>query len=193
MPNPEHHSNLDIKISQRRWLVSQFDQPRILDCFCGPGKMWELAYGKPDGTRYLGLDTECYDDERVTIVCDSRRYLRHVQVELSDWDIFDLDAYGHPGEHLALITHRLQGVNKPFGFAMTLSTLLGSLNRTPRQVLSRAGFEKHWGTPVQARCADTIWNQFFEHCFSEAGLVEVARQQQNDKAITYYAIYVRPV
>jgi hypothetical protein len=189
-------SSTNIKIEQRQWLVKKFAKPPcILDCFCGPGEMWQKGYGSPGNDRYLGLDREVHEDSRLTIRCENRRYLRHVQVDLNKWDIFDLDAYGHPGEQLAIICSRLANnpIHKPLGFAITISKIIPNLNRTPKPVLERAGFAHHWGTNIQAENADIIWDQFFEYCFNQAGLVEVERLQHTESQISYYAIYIAPV
>lgn len=161
------HTNKSAKVELRQWLLSQIPNVSILDCFCGEGAMWELAYGSPI-ENYLGLDTTQYDDDRMTIVCDNRRYLRHVQVDLSQYNLFDLDAPGSAAEQLAIICDRIKSTPvECVGFAITQSILPAKLNRIPSDVLNRAEFSKHYGTSVQGDNFEFIFDQFFDHCFSK--------------------------
>lgn len=141
-----HNSAPKAKAEIRRWLVEQLGgSPRILDCFAGPGGMWRLAYGETD--RYLGLDREtAADDPRRLIRCDSRRYLRHRAADLSAFDIFDLDAYSSPYEHLALICSRIRPTRR-VGFVLTDGLgFNAAMNSLDGALLAYVGLERHRGT-----------------------------------------------
>lgn len=162
------------KVELRRWLVQELGgAPRILDCFCARGEMWRQAYDCPGPDRYLGLDRERFDDERPTIICDSRRFLRHVDVDLGAWDLFDLDAFGEPLEHLALICNRLRPApGRRIGFALTSGTgFTASMNSSAPGLLCFVGMTSRMrGGTIQARFRDQIIAAAVRKCMTMAGM-----------------------
>lgn len=149
-PKAHESSAAGAKIELRRWLVEQLGgKPRVLDCFCAGGEMWRKAYRETK--RYLGLDKRQHDDARATIVCDSRRYLRHADAKLDGWDIFDLDAFGSPLEHLAIICSRiLVEPGRRLGFVLTDGTgFNAAMNPTNRGLLAFVGVARHDKASVQ--------------------------------------------
>lgn len=152
-----HDSALSAKVSIRRWLVDQLGgRPRILDCFCAAGMLWQRAYDKTPN--YLGLDLKQFNDERRTIVCDSRRFLRHADVKIEGFNLFDLDAFGTPLEHLAIICHRLRlPAGQRVGFLMTDGTgFNANMNGTSRGLLRYVGVSAHKQSMVQGDYRDDI-------------------------------------
>lgn len=105
---PKTNSALTAKVELRQSVLERLgvDSPRVLDCFCAGGEMWRAAYGGTDN--YLGLDKNQFDDERRTVVCDNTRFLRHYSLDLDQFDVFDLDAFGSPAYPLAIICQRLR-------------------------------------------------------------------------------------
>lgn len=156
-PVKHHNSALTAKVQLRRWLVEKLGgRPRVLDCFCAAGMLWDRAYDKTPN--YLGLDIRQFNDVRRTIVCDSRRYLRHADAKLEQFDLFDLDAFGSPMEHLAIICHRLKlEPGRKVGFMLTDGTGFNSkMNGTPHGLLHYAGVSGHARSRVQADYRDDI-------------------------------------
>lgn len=119
--------------------------------------LWERAYDKTKN--YLGLDKRQFDDERRTIVCDSARFLRHQDVRLAQWDLFDLDAFGSPLEHLAILGHRLRvEPGRRVGICLTDGTGFNSkMNGTPHGLLRYVGLNPHKGTRVQADYREEVF------------------------------------
>jgi hypothetical protein len=152
-----HNSSAAAKAKLREWLVEQLGgKPRILDCFAGPGRMWATAYKSTP--LYLGIErhARAADDKRRLIFCDSRRYLRHRETKLEDFDLFDLDAFGTPYEHLALICHRLAlAPGRRVGFCLTdglgfnaaMNSMAGACSTTSSWSGTRA--------PGRSRCFGT--------------------------------------
>jgi hypothetical protein len=170
-----HNSALTAKVEMRRWLVGELSKhlhraPAVLDCFCAAGMLWDKAYGKTPN--YLGLDVRQFDDERRTIVTDSRRFLRHADVKLGEFDIFDLDAFGSPLEHLAIICDRLRLPHgRRIGVLLTDGTGFNSkMNGTPKGLLHYVGIEPHKGTKVQASQRDVIFRLAVAKALATAGL-----------------------
>lgn len=176
----KENSSASTKIELRRWLVGELGgAPRILDCFCAAGEMWRRAYDAPGPDPYLGLDKEQYDDARATIVCDSRRFLRHVDVDLGAWDLFDLDAFGTPLEHLAIICERLRpAAGRRVGFALTDGTGWNAkLNSVNGGALEFLGLRRHRGGKVHMQHRDAIFEAAVKKCLLMAGLRRVEARE----------------
>lgn len=172
-PTQHHSSAKTAKVELRRWLVEQLGgiaAVRVLDCFCAKGALWEKAYDKTSA--YLGLDIRRFDDERRTIVGDSRRFLRHRDVHLSEWNLFDLDAFGSPLEHMAIICHRLRvPAGQRVGFVLTDGTGFNAkLNSINSGLLRYVGMVRHRGSKVQDRYRDDIFNAAVTKSLRAAGL-----------------------
>ena len=197
-PKKTHNTALSAKVELRQWLVAELGgTPMVLDCFCAAGMLWERAYLKTP--RYLGLDIRRFDDERATIICDSRRYLRHVDVKLESFDLFDLDAFVSPMEHLAIICSRLRlKPGRRVGFVLTDGTGFNArMNGTPKGLLKFVGMSAHKQSAVQSDLRDDIAARAVAKAFGIAGLrsVEAKRAQVGEAgaAMRYTAILAEAV
>lgn len=144
----KEHTNWQSKLKSRQHIIKVLKQegitePNILDVFCGHGRVWKEAYNKTP--LYVGLDKKQFNDERKTIVCDNIRYLRHKHASLDDFDLFDLDAYGSPFEHLAVISSRLKWERTSIvGIAITDGGGFNAkMNQTNRGLLNYLGLSEH--------------------------------------------------
>lgn len=181
-----HNSALSTKVGLRRWLVERLVDslgrpPRVLDCFAAGGMLWERAYDKTP--HYLGIDLQQFDDARRMIVCDSRRFLRHADAKLEQFDLFDLDAYGSPMEHLALICHRLRvEKGRQVGFALTDGLHFASkMSGLPVGMLKYIGMARHKPSRVQNDYRDDIADAFVAKAVESAGLrIVEAKLAKND-------------
>lgn len=152
---------LEAKIQVRKDLLLSLKEegvisPRILDAYCGSGVMWEKAYDST--SNYVGLDSKQWDDKRMTIVCDNRRYLRHCETDLNQFDIFDLDAYGSPAEALYLVCRKLSWQRtKTVGIVLTVGTGFNAkMNGTPIALLNYLSVSPHKHASVQQDHAENI-------------------------------------
>lgn len=80
------------------------DNVRVLDTYCGvDGKMYHEAWTRASG--YVGCDQAFrLSDRRPRFVGDSLLVLR--AIDLSVYNVFDVDAYGSPWEALTIIAAR---------------------------------------------------------------------------------------
>ena len=75
----------------------------VFDAFAGSGEMYRRVWHRAPG--YVGCDLKWFpDDDRLAFVADNRRVLRCI--DLSQFGIFDLDAYGSPWEQATIIAAR---------------------------------------------------------------------------------------
>lgn len=76
---------------------------RVFDAFAGAGEMYRKVW--KDAAAYTGCDQTWYrDDERECFVADNRLILR--AVDLGQFNIFDLDAWGSPWEQVMIVMAR---------------------------------------------------------------------------------------
>jgi hypothetical protein len=79
------------------------EQARVFDCFAGEGAMYRAVWHQAAG--YIGCDKQWYpQDNRSAYVADNRRVLR--AIDLSQFTLFDCDAWGSPWEQLYIIAAR---------------------------------------------------------------------------------------
>jgi hypothetical protein len=90
------------KAGIRQRVLDEMLQPRVFDAFAGSGTMWRAVWREADS--YVGCDTTWYRDERIVFVADNCRVLR--AIDLSAFNLFDLDAYGSPWEQALIIAAR---------------------------------------------------------------------------------------
>lgn len=87
-------------------LASQ--KTHVLEVFCGKGEMYEAVWSECNS--YLGIDKRKFQDKRAVLIGDAMSAL--LQVNCSEYNIFDIDAYGSPYECLAEIVKQLEQKNK---------------------------------------------------------------------------------
>jgi len=63
---------------------------KVFDAFAGEGQMYSSVWNGAD--RYVGCDLKYRPDGRLMFAADNRRVLR--AIDLAEFNIFDLDAYG---------------------------------------------------------------------------------------------------
>lgn len=73
---------------------------RVMDLFAGEGEMHARVWHR--ASVYVGCDLEWPKDKRKIFVVDNRRLMR--SIDLSGFNVFDLDHYGSPWEHALLLT-----------------------------------------------------------------------------------------
>lgn len=88
----------------RSRVLSNIKKAHVLDVFCGPeGEMYNRVWHR--ATSYVGIDTEWSPkDARRRFVGDNQRILR--AIDLSPYNVFDLDAFGSPWEQAIVVADR---------------------------------------------------------------------------------------
>lgn len=113
-----NNAKTDVKQKMRQSALDSIDGERnTLEVFCGAGKMYTLVWHKSD--TYTGIDKVKFFDSRHTICGDARKALR--LVDISKFNIFDIDAYGSPYETLRDILP-LVGDHSKIAFVLTDGT-----------------------------------------------------------------------
>jgi hypothetical protein len=95
------NSAIDLKIEMRNRYLSP--NARVLDCFCGKGRIYQAVYqGKVQF--YRGVDNQKIHSLVLCTVMDNIKYL--ASMDISEFNVFDLDAYGSPWKQMYLILKR---------------------------------------------------------------------------------------
>ena len=74
----------------------------VFDAFAGEGHMHDAVWHK--AASYTGCDERFFADKRLAFVADNRRVLR--ALDLAQFNVFDLDAYGSPWEQAYIVARR---------------------------------------------------------------------------------------
>ena len=102
----QHNSKaaLAAKLELRHNVLSEITPAHVFDAFCGPdGAQWDGAWKQ--AASYVGCDLAFkLGDPRRRFVGDSRRIMRCI--DLSPFNVFDLDAFGSPWEWLVILAAR---------------------------------------------------------------------------------------
>lgn len=111
-----HQRSMPDKTMLRQNVLDEVKAP-VFDAFAGSGEMFRRVWHAAPG--YVGCDLRWFpDDPRLAYVADNRRVLRCV--DLNEFGIFDLDAYGSPWYQLAIIAaRRAVKPGERIGFAIT--------------------------------------------------------------------------
>ena len=109
--NAKTNAKTEIRLS----VLSEIENPKVLEVFCGAGEMYKNVWHNSE--KYTGIDKVKYFDERHTICGDAEKAVRLIDV--NDYNIFDIDAYGSPYEILDYIVSKIDQENKKIGFVIT--------------------------------------------------------------------------
>ena len=87
----------------RKEVFDFHDDVNVLEVFCGSGIMYRDVW--KDAQRYKGIDKRKFFDERDLICGDSMKAL--TLVDLDDFNVIDIDAYGSPYNELNYIVKNM--------------------------------------------------------------------------------------
>jgi len=124
----------------------------VFDAFAGEGQLYNRVWSAAGG--YTGCDTTWYRDARLMYVADSRRVMR--ALDLDQFNIFDLDAYGSPWEHVMILcARRPVAPGERIGLVLTEgSGLKVKLGTMPTALSQMAGLRPHF--PGAARAFEGV-------------------------------------
>jgi hypothetical protein len=128
------NSYLEDKIALRLNCIPKLKTLRVLDCYHGSGSIWKNIQKKYGGNiKILKIDKEQKDDGFV-LIGENEKYIK--SLNLNNFDVVDLDAYGVPYEQLKEVFK--QGF-KGWVFVTFIQTVMGCL---PHEFLIDIGYTK---------------------------------------------------
>lgn len=110
-----NNAKTDAKKKIRLKILNSISSPSVLEVYCGSGDMYYDVWSKADN--YLGIDKNKYFDKRATICGDAIKAVS--TIDLSEFNIFDIDAYGSPYDVLKIIMQRIPKNKNKYGFVIT--------------------------------------------------------------------------
>lgn len=110
-----NNAKTDAKKKIRQKVLSLIDNPSVLEVYCGAGDMYYDVWHKANS--YTGIDKLKFFDERRTICGDAIKAVS--TINLDEFNIFDIDAYGSPYDVLKIIIERVPKNKKQYGFVIT--------------------------------------------------------------------------
>lgn len=130
------------KIDLRIDAIKDIEDPFILDCFAGKGLIWdEVQKQTGKNIKVTGIEKEP-GKNNLALVGDNRKYLK--SMDLSVFDVIDLDAYGYPVDQLELIFKRKY---KGIVIITAIQSMMGML---PKKMLYEIGYNKEMVDKIPA-------------------------------------------
>jgi hypothetical protein len=183
------NSHLRTKVRLRLELIDQIgkDKIHVLDAFAGQGLVWkEIQRQRPDlQITTVGIEKRKYVNPNV-IMGDNRKAMKGM--DLTVFDIIDLDAFGCPWEQLAIAAERAPNV------PVVLTHISVTLGPVPKGLLKAAGLPSAWyesmGIP-QALFGRVRWHWWEVFCSSLGYTTSVSELHLDKSAIKLYEYLYR--
>lgn len=155
------NDHLASKVALRVEAVTRLGEPRevrVLDAFHGHGRLWQLTEaGLPDGWTVKMFGSDKMNRGTGVLQIDNVRLLN--ALDLSAFDLIDLDAYGWPEKQLAIVAAKAPDV-------MVVSTRISrAMGMVPNRILRDLGVVLPKGTPgtLITHLADELWEAWLHH------------------------------
>lgn len=101
-----NNAKIDAKIELRKSIDCK--ELSVLECFCGKGEMFDAVW--KNAYHYEGIDIEEQNDKRIVHKGDCALILK--KLNLDNFQVFDIDAYGSPYECLQIIFQKIKKIKK---------------------------------------------------------------------------------
>lgn len=183
------NSHLRTKVRLRLELIDEIgkDKIHVLDAFAGQGLVWkEIQRQRPDlQVTTVGIEKRKYVNPNV-IMGDNRKAMKGM--DLTVFDIIDLDAFGCPWEQLAIAAERAPNV------PVVLTHISVTLGPVPKGLLKAAGLPSAWyesmGIP-QALFGRMRWHWWEVFCSSLGYTRSVSELHLDKSAVKLYEYLTR--
>lgn len=151
---------LRAKIAIRRNVLAAIGaaEAHVLDAYAGDGHLYREVWH--EAASYVGCDLKFYPgDDRLAYVVDNIRLLR--TLDLSRFNVVDLDAYGSPWEQVYIVASRRPRLapGELLGLILTegqgLKLKMGGMSRALAKL---AGMQRHF-LPGLGRAQDELLNR----------------------------------
>lgn len=135
-----NNAKTNAKQKLRESVFDNMTDVSILEVYCGAGEMYKSVWHK--AKKYTGIDKVKFFDERHTVCGDAEKAIRLVNI--NDYNVFDIDAYGSPYEILDYIVNKIDSNNKKIGFVITDGVNMDlKLGRVCKGLRAFIGYDYH--------------------------------------------------
>lgn len=153
-----NNSFLADKVALRAYHLPDGEELNILDCYAGKGLIWE-AVKKLTGRKInvLSIERGDYEEDWLYLPGDNLSYLRYM--DLSKFDVIDLDAYGIPFLQLEeVFGQNFDGVV----FVTFIQSLMGGV---PYKLLETVGFNREMIETCPTVFFKNGWAYFLDYLY----------------------------
>ena len=178
------NSHLRTKVRLRLELIDKIgkDKIHVLDAFAGQGLVWkEIQRQRPElQVTTVGIEKRKYVNPNV-IMGDNRKAMKGM--DLTVFDIIDLDAFGCPWEQLAIASERAPNV------PVVLTHISVTLGPVPKGLLKAAGLPSEWFEAMavpQALFGRMRWHWWDVYCTKLGYTHSVSELHLDKSAIKLY-------
>lgn len=183
------NDHLASKVNLRVEAITRRGKPRqvrVLDAYHGHGRLWDAVQDAlPDGweVRILGSDTESRGTG--TLKVNNFRLLK--ALDLTTFDLIDLDAYGWPAAQLKVVAQRAPDV------PVVTTRIALALGRIPKLILDDLGYNFAAAPPTLInRLAGELWEAWLYHLgYRTSRLVEFPMTGPQARGTKRYEILSR--
>jgi len=169
------NSYIDIKRELREQIIKQLKYKKVLDCFC-ESEIWKDI--KKDS--YIGIDQKKTKD--INLHGDNRKYLKELNLE--QFNIIDLDAYGIPIKQLEII---FQNNTLQIGTIIFFTFIQSIFGKLPKQLLKIYGY-----TEQMIKKIPILFNrnglEKFKYFLAINGIKEIYYIQIDNKTYGYFIV-----
>lgn len=129
------NSYLNEKVKLRIDSLPNKDEIFVLEAFAGEGKIWNKVIKQTDKQiKILKIEMEHNKTKMFYLQGDNRKYLK--TLDLSKFDIIDLDAYGIPFEQLEIV------FKSDFKGIVHVTAIQSGMGILPKKLLYKLGYTK---------------------------------------------------
>lgn len=145
---------------------------RVLDCYGGKGLIWKLVEEKTKrNIKRVGIDKINYDIG-FYLPGDNLDYLK--SIDLSLYNVIDLDAYGVPTEQIITLFERKYSGTV---FVTFIQSIMGQM---PHKILIDIGFSKQMIEKIPTLFGKRGWDYFLEW-LSKKGIKKITHRSNKRK------------
>lgn len=146
-PIKTNNTNLNSKVYLRTFFMNKEKEYSVLDCFHGTGEIWNNIKLKGYNVSVIGIDKK----ENATIKGDNIKVLPGLNLE--NFDIIDLDAYGMPIKQLEIIFDKVK--TEKIIYVTYIQTLFGAVDNMLLEII---GYPKQ----MVKKCPTLFFKNAFE-------------------------------
>lgn len=121
------------KIQLRQEVIKLVKNPNILECFAGKGVLYK-ELKKQNNINITSIEIEHNKNKTAHLTGDSFKYLK--ALDLTQYNIIDLDAYGIPFKYIDYI------INSEFKGYVIVTAIQAGMGKLPDDLLIRLGYTK---------------------------------------------------
>lgn len=176
MPTKTANSYLSDKVALRAGHLPRKRNLYILDCYAGKGVIWK-AVQELTGRHITTVPIDIKEDTGFRLPGDNRAYLD--TIDLTPFDVVDLDAYGVPYEQLKILFAR------EYAGAVFVTFIQSMYGQMPLGLLEEVGFSKDMVKQIPTLFSKNAWG-FFLEWLALRGVEKINVRSHNRKHYLYF-------